>query len=159
MDHHYDFLVIGSGLAGLAYALKVAEFGKVAIVTKTTLDNTNTSYAQGGIASVMYAPDNYEKHIQDTMIAGDGLCKQEVVEMVVSEAPAQIEQLIKWGIDFDRNDKGDFDLAREGGHSEKRIFHHKDNTGSEIQRALCAEVALHPNIEIFEEFFAIELFK
>ncbi|MBN2482345.1 MAG: L-aspartate oxidase [Bacteroidales bacterium] len=157
MNHLYDFLVIGSGLAGLAYALKVAEYGKVAIVTKTSLDHTNTSYAQGGIATVMYEPDHIDKHIKDTIIAGDGLCNREIVEMVVRDGPRQIEQLINWGMDFDRDSAGRFDLAREGGHSEKRILHHKDNTGFEIQNTLSKIVRSHPNIDIYENFFAIEI--
>jgi L-aspartate oxidase len=157
MDHQYDFLVIGSGLAGLTYALKVAEYGKVAIVTKASLSDTNTSYAQGGIAAVSSEPDNFEKHIQDTLIAGDGLCSRKVVEMVIKEGPAQIQQLVKWGTDFDRETSGKFDLAREGGHSEHRIFHHKDNTGFEIQKVLGTEVRNHSNIDIFENFFAIEI--
>jgi L-aspartate oxidase len=157
MDHQYDFLVIGSGLAGLAYALKVADFGKVAIITKASLSDTNTSYAQGGIAAVTSEVDNFGKHINDTLIAGDGLCNRKVVEMVVTEGPAQIDQLLKWGTDFDRQTSGKFDLAREGGHSESRIFHHKDNTGFEIQKVLTATVRSHPNIDIFENFFAIEI--
>jgi len=157
MDHQYDFLVIGSGLAGLTYALKVAEYGKVAIVTKGTMNETNTSYAQGGIAAVSSEADNFEKHINDTLIAGDGLCSRKVVEMVIREAPAKIEQLLKWGTDFDRETSGKFDLAREGGHSEKRIFHHKDNTGYEIQKVLTEVVKKHPKIDIFENFFAIEI--
>jgi L-aspartate oxidase len=157
MNQQYDFLVIGSGLAGLTYALKVAEFGKVAIVTKASLNETNTSFAQGGIAAVSSEVDNFEKHISDTLIAGDGLCNHKVVEMVVKEAPAQIKQLLQWGADFDRESSGKFDLAREGGHSEHRIFHHKDNTGYEIQRKLTAVVRKHPQIDIFENFFAIEI--
>jgi L-aspartate oxidase len=157
MNHQYDFLVIGSGLAGLTYALKVAESGKVAIITKASLNDTNTSYAQGGIAAVSSEVDNFDKHINDTLIAGDGLCKRKVVEMVVREAPAQIQQLLQWGTDFDRGISGKFDLAREGGHSEHRIFHHKDNTGFEIQRVLSSVVRNHPNIDIYENFFAIEI--
>jgi L-aspartate oxidase len=157
MKHQYDFLVIGSGLAGLTYALKVAESGKVAIVTKSTLSDTNTSYAQGGIAAVSSEVDNFDKHINDTLIAGDGLCNRKVVEMVVREAPAQIQQLLKWGTDFDRGISGKFDLAREGGHSEYRIFHHKDNTGFEIQKVLSSVVRNHPNIDIYENFFAIDI--
>ena len=157
MDHHYDFLVIGSGLAGLTYALKVSAYGKVAIVTKASLSNTNTSYAQGGIAAVSSEVDNFDKHIQDTLIAGDGLCSRKTVEMVVKEAPAQIQQLLNWGTDFDRESSGKYDLNREGGHSENRIFHHKDNTGYEIQKVLSSVVRNHPNIEIFENFFAIEI--
>src|SRR5664279_282 len=101
MKREVDFLVIGSGLAGLSFALKVADYGKVCIVTKSTMDETNTRYAQGGIAAVTYDPDTFEKHIEDTLISGDGLCDESVVRMVVSEAPAQIQQLIKWGTNFD----------------------------------------------------------
>ncbi len=157
MEHQFDFIVIGSGLAGLSYALKVAEHGKVAILTKTRLQETNTSYAQGGIAAVTYAPDDYDKHISDTLVAGDGLCDLKVVEMVVKEAPRQIEKLVEWGANFDRESSGRFSLAREGGHSERRILHHKDNTGFEIQRALSQAVTDHPNIAVFEYYFAIDL--
>ncbi|MBN2214004.1 MAG: L-aspartate oxidase [Bacteroidales bacterium] len=157
MEHQFDFLIIGSGLAGLSYALKVAEYGKVAVLTKTRLQETNTSYAQGGIAAVTYAPDDYHKHISDTLTAGDGLCDMQVVEMVVKEAPGQIEKLIQWGANFDRESSGRFNLAREGGHSEKRILHHKDNTGFEIQRALSQNIIDHPNIKVYEYYFAIDL--
>lgn len=97
MKREVDFLVIGSGIAGLSFALKVADFGKVCLVTKNKLDDTNTKYAQGGIASVTYEPDNFEKHVKDTLISGDGLCDEEIVRGVVTEAPAQIKQLIEWG--------------------------------------------------------------
>jgi L-aspartate oxidase len=157
MEKKYDFLVIGSGIAGLSFALKVAEKGKVAILTKTVLTETNTSYAQGGIASVTYEPDNFEKHIQDTLIAGDGVCDEEVVRMVVTEAPEQISELIGWGTRFDKDEAGKFDLAKEGGHSEHRILHHKDDSGHEIQRALSEHVRKHPNIDIYEHFFAIDI--
>lgn len=150
-------MVIGSGIAGLSFALKVAQHGKVAIVTKTRIDETNTSYAQGGISSVTYAPDNFDKHIEDTLIAGDGLCDEEAVRLVVQEAPEKIKQLVEWGTQFDRKEDGSFDLHREGGHSEFRILHHKDNTGAEIQRALTAMVKNHPNITLFEKYFAIDL--
>jgi L-aspartate oxidase len=152
-----DFLVIGSGLAGTSFALKVAEFGSVCLVTKSTIEETNTRYAQGGIAAVTYKPDTYEKHVKDTLSAGDGLCDKEIVEMVVKEAPGQISQLIQWGANFDKNSDGDFDLAREGGHTEHRILHHKDNTGQEIQRALTEKAKSHPNIEYLENTFAIDL--
>jgi L-aspartate oxidase len=157
MEERFDFLIIGSGLAGLSFALKVADRGKVAIITKAHLEDTNTSFAQGGMAAVTYAPDNFEKHIEDTLIAGDGLCNPEVVNIVVREAPGQIEQLIKWGAEFDKESSGKFNLAREGGHSEHRILHHKDNTGFEIQRSLSKAVREHPNIRIFEYFFAIDI--
>ena len=157
MKKTYDFLVIGSGLAGLSFALKVAKKGKVAILTKTELHETNTFYAQGGIAAVTYKPDNIEKHIQDTMIAGDGLCNEDVVRMVVEEARTQIGELIEWGTKFDKEKDGKFDLAREGGHSEHRILHHKDETGGEIQRALSDRVRAHKNIDIYEHYFAIDV--
>jgi L-aspartate oxidase len=157
MKKHYDFLVIGSGLAGLSFALKVADKGSVAVLSKSTLQETNTSYAQGGIAAVTYEPDNYEKHVQDTLKAGDGLCNEEVVRMVVRNAPEQIKQLIDWGARFDKEKGGRYDLAREGGHSEHRILHHKDQTGIEIERALIEKVQQHPNIDIYEHFFAIDI--
>ncbi len=157
LHYHSDFLVIGSGIGGLSFALKVAEKGNVILITKSNLEDTNTSYAQGGIASVTYEPDTFEKHIQDTLICGDGLCDEPVVRMVVSEAPAQISQLMQWGVRFDRRSNGQYDLAREGGHSEFRILHHKDNTGFEIQRALSQRVRQHPNIRVFENHFAVEI--
>jgi len=153
----FDFLVIGSGVAGLTFALKVAEHGTVAIVTKSKLQDTNTSLAQGGIAAVIYEPDNFEKHIQDTIIAGDKYSNKDVVRIVVEEAPACIKELIEWGAKFDKNKSGDYDLAREGGHSEKRILHHKDNTGQEIQRALIDKVKKSKNIHVFENHFAVDL--
>ncbi len=157
MRRKVDFLIVGSGLAGLSIALKVAEHGKVCILTKSKIDETNTHYAQGGIAAVTYQPDSYEKHIKDTLIAGDGVCDETVVKMVVTEAPAQIQQLIDWGANFDKTSDGLYDLAREGGHSEHRILHYKDATGSEIQRALVEQVLKHPNIEILDHHFAIDI--
>lgn len=157
MRHEFDFLVIGSGIAGLSFALKVADHGKVAVVSKTELKETNTAYAQGGISSVMYAPDNFEKHIKDTLIAGDGECRPKTVRKVVSEAPDQIQQLLNWGTQFDKKEDGRYDLHREGGHSEYRILHHKDNTGAEIQRSLIAQVRQHSNITILEHHFAVEI--
>jgi L-aspartate oxidase len=157
MKKNYDFLIIGSGLAGLSFALKVADKGKVAVISKSNFTETNTSYAQGGIAAVTYAPDNTEKHVQDTLIAGDGLCNEKIVRMVAKEAPKQIKELIKWGTEFDREESGRFDLAKEGGHSEYRILHHKDNTGAEIQRALAEQVKKHPNIDVYENYFAIDI--
>lgn len=157
MVHNVDFLVVGSGLAGLSYALKVADYGKVFVISKTELGETATSYAQGGIAAVTYHPDSYNKHIEDTLIAGDGLCNEEIVRIVVSEAPQQIRELVKWGANFDKKNNGHFDLAREGGHSEHRILHHKDNTGFEIQRTLSRQVKAHPNIIVLEHHYAIDL--
>ena len=158
MVHKFDFLVIGSGIAGMSFALKVAHKGKVALICKTELEEANTYFAQGGVASVTNTlVDNFEKHIEDTMIAGDWLSDRAAVEKVVREAPSQIKELIKWGVDFDKNEKGEFDLHREGGHSEFRILHHKDNTGAEIQDSLIKAVRQHPNITIFEKHFAIEI--
>ncbi len=157
MIHKYDFLVIGSGIAGMSFALKVAKYGKVAIVAKTTLEDANTYYAQGGIASVTTPWDNFEKHIADTLDAGAGLCDIDVVEKVVREAPAQINELISWGVDFDKDEKGNFDLHKEGGHSEFRILHHKDKTGAEIQTSLIETIRNHPNIEVFDNHFTIEI--
>lgn len=158
MVRKFDFLVIGSGIAGMSFALKVANKGKVALICKTELEEANTYFAQGGIASVTNTlVDNFEKHIEDTMIAGDWLSDRQAVEMVVREAPKQIEELISWGVDFDKNEAGEFDLHREGGHSEFRILHHKDNTGAEIQDSLIRAVRNHPNIEVFEHHFAVEI--
>lgn len=152
-----DFLVIGSGIAGLSYALKVAEHGHVILVTKGELNESNTNYAQGGIASVTYTPDSFEKHIKDTLICGAGQCDEDAVRLVVTEAPKQIKALTQWGVHFDKSHSGHYDLAREGGHTEHRILHHKDNTGAEVQRALSRRVKSHKNIEILENHFAVEL--
>lgn len=158
MIQKFDFLIIGSGIAGMSFALKVAHKGKVALICKTELEEANTYFAQGGVASVTNTlVDNFEKHIEDTMIAGDWLSDRAAVEKVVKEAPSQIKELISWGVDFDKNEKGEFDLHREGGHSEFRILHHKDNTGAEIQDSLIQAVKQHPNITIFEKHFAIEI--
>ena len=158
MIKEFDFLVIGSGIAGMSFALKVAHKGKVALICKTELEEANTFFAQGGIASVTNTlVDNFDKHIEDTMIAGDWISDRAAVEKVVREAPGQINELIDWGVDFDKNDKGDFDLHKEGGHSEFRILHHKDNTGAEIQESLIRAVKTHPNIEIFNRHFAVEI--
>src|SRR3978361_1964105 len=130
-----DFLVIGSGIAGLTYALKVAQDcpdKTVTILTKAVSDETNTKYAQGGIAGVMdLDKDSFEKHIEDTLIAGDGLCNRHIVEIVVKEGVERVREIIDWGADFDKEPDGDFKLGKEGGHSESRILHHKDVTGNE----------------------------
>ena len=159
MVQRFDYLVIGSGIAGMSFALKVANEGKsVALICKAGQEEANTYFAQGGIASVTNLKvDNFEKHIEDTMIAGDWISDRAAVEKVVREAPGQIKELIDWGVDFDKNDKGDFDLHKEGGHSEFRILHHKDNTGAEIQESLIRAVKTHPNIEIFNRHFAVEI--
>jgi L-aspartate oxidase len=158
MVKKFDFLVIGSGIAGMSFALKVAGHGKVALVCKTTLEDANTYFAQGGVASVTNnLVDNFEKHIEDTMIAGDWISDRDAVEKVVREAPSQIQALIDWGVEFDRNENGEFDLHKEGGHSEFRILHHKDNTGAEIQTSLIKAVKAHPNITVFTHFYAVEI--
>ncbi len=160
MTRKFDFLIIGSGVAGMSYALKVARAkkGKIAIICKTTLEEANTAKAQGGIASVTnLLVDNFEKHIEDTMIAGDYISDREAVEQVVRNAPAQIQELVEWGVNFDKNENGEFDLHREGGHSEFRILHHADDTGAEIQRGLMAAVRACPDIEILENHFAVEI--
>lgn len=158
MVYKYDYLVIGSGIAGMSFALKVAKNNKVALICKTSLEEANTFLAQGGVASVTNTlVDNFEKHIEDTMIAGDFLSDRKAVEKVVKEAPSQIAELIRWGVDFDKNEEGNFDLHREGGHSEHRILHHKDNTGAEIQDSLIKAVKKHGNIDVFENHFAIEI--
>lgn len=152
-----DYLVIGSGVAGLSFALKAAESGRVLVITKRTQGESNTAWAQGGIAGVFGETDTFEQHIQDTLIAGDGLCKEEVVRMVVEQAPARIEELMAWGAVFDRREDGTLMLGREGGHSANRILHNADATGAEISRALIAAVAGHPNIQVVEHLFAVDL--
>ena len=160
MVYKYDFLIVGAGVAGMSYALKVAreKKGKVCLICKTSLDEANTSFAQGGVASVTnLLVDNFEKHIEDTMIAGDYISDPEAVRQVVTMAPEQIKELVKWGVNFDRKDNGDFDLHREGGHSEFRILHHADDTGAEIQRGLMEAIRNNPDIEIKENHFAVEI--
>lgn len=158
MEQKFDFLIIGSGIAGMSFALKVADQGTVAILSKTQLPEANTALAQGGISSVTNLKiDNFEKHIQDTLIAGDFICDVDAVNQVIKNAPSQIQQLVDWGVLFDKNEDGEFDLHREGGHSEHRILHHKDTTGAEVQRALMAKIEAHPNITIFENYFGIDL--
>ncbi|MBQ2418900.1 MAG: L-aspartate oxidase, partial [Alistipes sp.] len=152
-----DFLVIGSGSAGLSFALKAAEHGTVTIVTKGELNECNTNYAQGGICSVTYLPDTFEKHIEDTLVCGAGKCDREAVELVIRNAPQAAKDLIAWGTNFDKKEDGTFDLHREGGHSEHRILHHQDLTGAEIERALIESVKAHPNITLLEHHFAIDL--
>ena len=160
MIRKFDFLVIGSGVAGMSFALQVANAGKgkVALVCKTTIDEANTAKAQGGIASVTNLEvDNFDKHIKDTMIAGDYISDPAAVEQVVKNAPAGIERLVGWGVNFDRKEDGSFDLHREGGHSEFRILHHADDSGFEIQRGLIEAVRKHPNVKVLENHFAVEI--
>ena len=157
MKQQVDFLIIGSGIAGLSYALKVAEHGTVYIVTKSNEDESNTKYAQGGIAAVWHDKDSIEKHIQDTLIAGGGLCDEETVRIVVTEGTDRVKELIELGTNFDKTQQGDYDLAKEGGHSEHRILHYKDITGYEIERALIAQVNKHKNITVLDHHYAIDI--
>jgi L-aspartate oxidase len=159
----FDFLVLGSGIAGLTFALKVAGHGRVAIVTKKGRAESNTNYAQGGIAAVTSSEDSFELHVRDTLDAGAGLCKESVVRTIVEEGPARIAELIELGMHFSErevaraNGLRELDLGKEGGHSKRRILHAKDVTGREIERALLAAVAAAPNISMFENHFAIDL--
>ncbi|WP_018617363.1 L-aspartate oxidase [Segetibacter koreensis] len=156
-----DFLVIGSGIAGLTYALKVAQAKpdkKVVVITKAQSDETNTKYAQGGIAGVWDdVNDSYQKHIEDTLIAGDGLCNEKIVEIVVKEGPERIREIIKWGAEFDKDATGDYSLGKEGGHSVNRILHHKDVTGKEMERAMLQTIQALPNIQLITHCFVIDL--
>ncbi len=157
MRKRYDFLVIGTGIAGLSYALKVARHGSVCVVTKTEVGETATRYAQGGIAAVMYTPDTYEKHIKDTLIAGDDLNDENIVRITITESTERIKELIGWGARFDKNKSGRYDLGREGGHSEYRVLHHKDNTGQELQNILLQQAKTVSNIEILDNHFIIDI--
>ena len=160
MIRKFDFLVIGSGVAGMSYALQVAESGRgrVALVCKTNIEEANTAKAQGGVASVTNLEvDNFQKHITDTLIAGDYISDRRAVEQVVTRGPEGIRRLVQWGVNFDRKENGEFDLHREGGHSEFRILHHADDTGFEIQRGLIEAVKQHPNITLLEHHFAVEI--
>jgi L-aspartate oxidase len=154
----YDFLVIGSGIAGLTFALKAAKHGRVCIITKSNEDESNTKYAQGGVAAVAdLKKDSYRKHIKDTLDSGDGLCHKNTVEIVVKEGPDRVQEVIDWGARFDKNQRGEFDLAKEGGHSAHRVLHHKDVTGLEIERALLKQIQKNENIDFFTHYFAIDL--
>src|SRR5437773_7108856 len=159
----FDFLILGSGIAGLTFALKVAPHGRVAIITKKNRAESNTNYAQGGIAAVTSKEDSFELHVRDTLEAGAGLCKEAVVRTIVQEGPARVRELIELGMHFSEreastaNGTRELDLGKEGGHSRRRILHAKDVTGREIERALLAAIAVQPNIEIFENHFAIDL--
>lgn len=151
-----DILVIGSGIAGLSYALRMARSARVTIVTKKTRAESNTNYAQGGIAAAVSSADSVENHIRDTLAVGYGLCHEEIVRMVISNGPEEIRKLIDWGVQFSK-EKDQFDLTREGGHSESRVLHAKDATGAEIERALLEAIKQEPNIQVLEHHFAIDL--
>src|SRR4030095_11818419 len=158
-----DVLVLGSGIAGLFYALRAAEFGSVAIVTKKRAADSATNWAQGGVAAVHDSDDSFESHVQDTLDAGDGLWRLEVGERVVERGPAMIDALLKLGADFDVSaepptpGKASFDLGREGGHSHRRILHHRDAPGREIERVLLSRARAHPSIALFEDHCGVDL--
>ncbi|MBE9546989.1 MAG: L-aspartate oxidase [Proteobacteria bacterium] len=160
MEIKTDFLVIGSGIAGLSFAIKAAELGTVAIVTNKEKIESNTNYAQGGIAAVVDKTDKFEYHINDTLTCGAGLCREDVVKSVVTDAPERVEELAKWGMEFTKAKSGNstnYDLGQEGGHSRRRILHAGDITGREIERALIEKAGSKKNIKIYENFFAIDL--
>jgi len=160
MEVETDFLVLGSGIAGLSFAIKAAELGTVAVVTKKEKIESNTNYAQGGIAVVLDKTDSFDSHIKDTLESGAGLCREEVVRFVVREGPERIGELIDWGVDFTRTEDRDtapFDLGREGGHSHRRVIHARDFTGQEVERALVEKAATRDNIRIYENFLAVNL--
>jgi L-aspartate oxidase len=152
-----EFLIIGSGIAGLSYALKVAEKGTVSLVSKRDISETATALAQGGIAAVTSNKDSFAEHIEDTMVAGANLPDSDIVKMVVEGGPEAINDLINWGVKFSRNVDNEYDLTREGGHSHRRILHAKDMTGHEIERALVEAVIAHPNINVYEYHIAVDL--
>jgi L-aspartate oxidase len=160
MEIKTDFLILGSGIAGLSFAIKAAELGSVAIVTKKEKFESNTNYAQGGIAAVHDRTDSFEDHVRDTLACGDGLCHEDVVRFVVSEGPDRIAELVQWGVAFTRAESGEtsvYDLGQEGGHSRRRVLHARDLTGREIERALIDKTADRKNIRIHENHIAIDL--
>jgi L-aspartate oxidase len=157
MQQKIDYLVIGSGIAGLSFALKVAAKHKVFLITKVNEDESNTKYAQGGIAAVWNENDSIEKHVEDTLNAGAGICDEKIVRKVVTEGTERVKELIELGTKFDKTHSGEYDLAKEGGHSEHRILHYKDVTGNEIERALIAQVHKHSNITVLDHHFAIDI--
>ncbi|MDA3897005.1 MAG: L-aspartate oxidase [Desulfobacteraceae bacterium] len=164
MEYNSDFLVIGSGVAGLLFALKVADYGNVTIITKRNIAESNTANAQGGIAAVIAKTDTFDAHIADTHASGDGICNEKVVEMVVKDAPERIQELIDLGVKFNRNKNAcdgpldlHLDLCREGGHSHNRIVHADDLTGLAVEEALVDQVMNHKNITVFEDHIAIDL--
>ena len=156
----FDFIVIGSGIAGLTFALKAAEKGSVALVTKRRLADSNTAWAQGGVACVVSEEDSFDLHIQDTLAAGAGLCNEEAVRVVITEGPARIAELMNLGMHFDErqleNGVRELDLGKEGGHSKRRVLHFQDFTGFEIERTLVAQVSGHSSITVLENHMAVD---
>src|SRR5215467_8223477 len=152
-----DYLVIGSGIAGLNFALLAAEHGRVVVITKKRPVDTNTNWAQGGVAAALSPEDSFEQHIQDTLTAGDGLCDRDIVDLCVREGPRQVERLLSVGVRLARDATGALDLGREGAHTHHRVVHWEDVTGREIQRALLAAVARHSNITVLDEHIAVDL--
>src|SRR5262249_17372246 len=157
MGQRYDFIVLGSGIAGLSFAIQAATHGRVAVITKKNSAESNTNYAQGGIASVVSSDDQLESHVRDTMETGAGLCHEDVVRRVIGERPHVVKELIRFGVEFSRKKSGDFDLGQEGGHSHRRVLHAGDFTGQVIEHALLQSAKAHPNIQTFEHHFAIDL--
>lgn len=155
-----DVLIIGSGIAGLTAAWKLAKEGlKVILITKKERTESNTNYAQGGIASVVSPTDSFDSHVNDTLIAGDGLCDRNTVEFVITHGPDRIKELMDIGVEFSYNENGTLDLGKEGGHSERRVIHAKDLTGREIERALLTYCEKFTNLQIFENQIAVDLYK
>src|SRR5687768_3500931 len=152
-----DYLVIGTGIAGLNFALLAAEHGRVVVCTKKRPDDTNTNWAQGGVAAALSSDDSFALHIEDTLKAGDGLCDRDVVEMCVSEGPAQVQRLLDIGVRLDRAPDGSLNLGREGAHTKNRVVHWQDVTGREIQRAMLTAAQKHANITILEDHIAVDL--
>ncbi|RQW08326.1 FAD-dependent oxidoreductase, partial [candidate division KSB1 bacterium] len=157
MSFEFDFLIIGTGIAGLSCALKLARHGTVALISKKEKAEANTTYAQGGIASVFHPQDSYEQHIQDTLKSSAGLCKIEAVRMMVERGPALVKELVDLGVAFTRAPDGLFDLGREGGHQHQRIVHVKDHTGRDVELALIDAVRRQSNIALLENHIAIDL--
>lgn len=158
MSRDYDVLVVGSGIAGLSFALKLAQLGRsVAILTKKNKADSNTNWAQGGIAVVTAETDDFDKHVNDTLVAGDGLCDEQVVREIVRDGPKRVQELVEWGVAFSRDQAGHYDLGREGGHGERRILHVKDMTGKAIEEALLKAISLEAKIVLYEHCFAIDI--
>src|SRR3954468_21241088 len=157
MRHQFDHLVLGSGIAGLSFALQAARQGSVALLAKRSRSESNTAYAQGGIAAVLAPQDSFEQHIQDTLTAGGGLCREEAVRVTVTEGPARVRELIELGADFTRDSSPfGYHLTREGGHSQRRVVHAADLTGMEVERTLL-DAAARAGVQFFEDHHAIDL--